>query len=68
MTGVELAEEMRRKRPGLPVLLTSGYERLTPAVNEAVLKTFAMVPKPYRKEDLADAVYRMLHGDTLSGH
>lgn len=60
MTGVELAEEVRRSKPGMPVLLTSGYERLTPALDEAALKAFNVVPKPYRKEDIADAVDRAL--------
>jgi len=61
MTGVELAESARRLRPHLPVLLTSGYERLTPDVKDAALKQFSLVPKPYRKEDLADAVYRAIN-------
>ncbi|MET3650619.1 PAS domain S-box protein [Dyella japonica] len=64
MTGAELAEEVCRRRPGMRVLLTSGHERLTPVVNEAALKAFAMLPKPYHKEDIAEAVYRAL-GDRL---
>ncbi|WP_243041221.1 PAS domain S-box protein [Dyella sedimenti] len=60
MTGVELAETARHLRPDLPVLLTSGYERLAPDISDAALQQFAMLPKPYRKEDLARAVYRAL--------
>ncbi|PXV52377.1 PAS domain S-box-containing protein [Dyella jiangningensis] len=63
MTGVELAESARRLWPRLPVLLTSGYERRAPDVKEAALKQFSLLPKPYRKEDLADAVYQAIHGD-----
>jgi PAS domain S-box-containing protein len=60
MTGVELAESALRLRPGMAVLLTSGYARLGPDVSEATLKRFALLPKPYSKEDLADAVHRRL--------
>lgn len=60
ITGAELAESARQLRPGIPVLLTSGYAALAPGVNEATLKRFELLPKPYRKEDLADAVHRAL--------
>jgi PAS domain S-box-containing protein len=63
MTGVELAETARRLWPRLPVLLTSGYERRAPDVKEAALKQFSLLPKPYRKEDLANAVYQAIHSD-----
>jgi CheY-like chemotaxis protein len=66
MTGVELAEAVRRLHPDMPVLLTSGYERRTPAVNEAALKEFALIPKPYRKEDLAEAIHRTIRPDRRS--
>lgn len=66
MTGVELAEAVRRLHPDMPVLLTSGYERRTPAVNEAALKEFALIPKPYRKEDLAEAIHRTIRPNRRS--
>jgi PAS domain S-box-containing protein len=59
-TGVELAEAARQLRPGIPVLLTSGYAGLAQDVNEATLKQFELLPKPYRKEDLAGALDRAL--------
>ncbi|MBP2230869.1 PAS domain S-box-containing protein [Azospirillum agricola] len=47
VSGVDLAREIRRLRPGLPVLLTTGYnEDLTG------METFRVLPKPYRIEDL----------------
>ena len=59
MTGGELAHEARRLRPGLRVLLTSGYERASPdePAPEAV---FELLRKPYRREELAAAVRRAL--------
>jgi PAS domain S-box-containing protein len=60
MTGVELAHEARRRRPGLPVLLTSGYEHsaLEQGSNETL--EFVLLQKPYRREDLSGAVRRTL--------
>jgi len=62
MTGVELAQQARRQRPGLPVLLTSGYEHsaLENRSNEG--REFVLLRKPYRREDLSAAVRRILDG------
>lgn len=66
ITGAELAESARQLRPGIPVLLTSGYSGLAPGVDEATLKRFALLPKPYRKEDLAGALHQALKAARLS--
>ncbi|MBN9562906.1 MAG: response regulator [Alphaproteobacteria bacterium] len=51
MSGVELVVEARRLRPGLRVLLTSGY---TASVNERqVPRDVPLLAKPYRRDDLA---------------
>ncbi len=51
MNGVQLVAEARRLRPGLRVLLTSGYSA---SVNERqVPRDVPLLPKPYRREDLA---------------
>jgi signal transduction histidine kinase len=57
--GGELAIAARALRPGLPVLLTSGYER--PA-GERVQPTadFPLLRKPYRREELAEALRQVL--------
>ena len=60
LNGREVAEEVRRARPGLRVLFTSGYAegalqndgRLEPGV--------LLLPKPYRKRDLAQKVREAL--------
>ncbi|CAN7607346.1 response regulator [Phenylobacterium sp. LjRoot164] len=58
MNGVELAREVRRRRPGLPVLLTSGYAEA--AQREAEAAGVAILPKPYQVDDLAMALHGAL--------
>jgi CheY-like chemotaxis protein len=59
MTGGELAAAVAARRPGLPVLLVTGYadERALAAVGEDRL-----VLKPFRTEDLARKVRVALSG------
>jgi signal transduction histidine kinase/CheY-like chemotaxis protein len=54
MNGVELAEEIRRRRPNLPVLLTSGYAEA--ARRKAGAQKIKIIPKPYRIDELRDAL------------
>jgi PAS domain S-box-containing protein len=56
MSGVELARAARQLKPGLPVLLATGYSA------EVVASTpeFEVLPKPYRPQDLAQAISRVL--------
>jgi signal transduction histidine kinase/ActR/RegA family two-component response regulator len=54
MNGVELAQEIRRRRPNLPVLLTSGYAEA--ARRKAGGQTIKIIPKPYRIDELRDAL------------
>jgi PAS domain S-box-containing protein len=50
MNGLALAREIRRRRPGLPVLLTSGYADA--ARPEAEAEHIEILAKPYRLVDL----------------
>jgi signal transduction histidine kinase/CheY-like chemotaxis protein len=54
MDGVELAQEIRRRRPDLPVLLTSGYAE--GARRNAAAQEIKIIPKPYRIDELRDAL------------
>jgi signal transduction histidine kinase/ActR/RegA family two-component response regulator len=54
MNGVELAQEIRRRRPNLPVLLTSGYAEA--ARRNAGAQPIKIIPKPYRIDELRDAL------------
>ncbi len=56
MTGIELARIARTKRPGLPILLVTGYADL-PACELAKLPRLA---KPYQQADLQAAIEALL--------
>jgi PAS domain S-box-containing protein len=60
MTGVELAEQIKHMRPGLPVLLTSGYEHSAAQTDDTTFGQFELLQKPYRREELSLAVRRTL--------
>ena len=51
MSGSELAEVVRRRRPDIRLILTSGY-----VGEEAVPRGLAFVPKPWRVDQIARAV------------
>jgi PAS domain S-box-containing protein len=55
MTGLELAEHLRREHPALPVVLATGYA-------EATVGTAPWLPrlaKPYRQDELEEMVRRL---------
>jgi CheY-like chemotaxis protein len=56
MTGLQLAEEARRLRPGLPILLATGYADL-PATAELELPRLS---KPYQQRQLAEQIASLL--------
>ncbi len=56
MDGLALAREAKRRRPGLPVLLTTGYTGGPGAEPIGV----PVLRKPYRIDDLAQALSRVL--------
>ena len=56
MTGIELAQEIRRRHPDLPVILTSGYSHV---LSENGSCGFELLQKPYTIEQLSRALYRV---------
>jgi CheY-like chemotaxis protein len=50
--GLELAHRARKLRPGLKVLLTSGYTGRTGVPDMRAVAAFPMIAKPYRFRDL----------------
>jgi len=53
MNGLDLASELKQRRPKLPIILTTGYsDRISAAGSQG----FPIVRKPYRMETLAMAV------------
>jgi two-component system NtrC family sensor kinase len=55
MTGIELAQEVRRRYPELPVLLTSGYSHMLSTHGSY---GFELLQKPYSIEQLSLVLYR----------
>lgn len=61
MNGVELALKARRVRPQLAVLLTSGHPGpIGRQGQDASAGAFKMLRKPYRREQLLDAIHRLM--------
>ena len=66
MTGAELAAELRRSRPGIPILLTSGYSvdvvegKILPGVD------CHFISKPYTASELTGEVRRVLDAPEAS--
>ena len=56
MNGVELGAEIQRRRPGLPVVLTSGYSDV---LAQKGRHGFDLIQKPYAVEDLSRLLRRV---------
>ena len=54
MNGVELAQEIRRRRPNLPILLTSGFAEA--ARRSVGAQQIRIISKPYRMDELREAL------------
>jgi CheY-like chemotaxis protein len=62
MTGLELIKRIEADRPGMPVLLVSGYADMAPASAPDVL----FLPKPFTQRELARALRRAVgSGDVI---
>jgi CheY-like chemotaxis protein len=53
MNGLQLAREIRRRHPGLHVVLTTGYSQ---AIRDIDGEDFVVLPKPYTEEGLCNAL------------
>jgi PAS domain S-box-containing protein len=56
ISGIELADRIRRDRPQLPLLLTSGYSAV---LAQEGARGFPLLPKPYSAADLEAALARV---------
>ena len=65
LKGWKLAELARECRPGLPVVLTSGYALETLVDRGSTAAELVVLTKPYRKSELAHCLRRVLN--TASG-
>jgi CheY-like chemotaxis protein len=64
MNGLELAREVRQRRPRLPLLLTTGYAEA--AKREADAAGIPLLPKPYVLHELATALEDARNGRTTA--
>ncbi|SDG80012.1 PAS domain S-box-containing protein [Pseudomonas flavescens] len=55
-TGAQLAQELRQRLPGLPVLIITGYADLTPQQ----ISHFEVLAKPFRRRDLATRLAQLV--------
>ncbi|MBM3989896.1 MAG: PAS domain S-box protein [Planctomycetes bacterium] len=60
MDGIELAREIRRRRPDLPIVLASGYAEKADPQTFSQLRFTAQIYKPFSLETLSHALRRML--------
>ena len=57
MSGIELAHEIRRRRPGLPIVLTTGYSE--GVSDHAGIDGFPLLNKPYAIGELQTVFRRV---------
>ena len=60
MSGTEIADRLCRERPGLRVLLTSGYTDRAEVRRGVLRQGLALLPKPFTPHALARAVREIL--------
>ena len=62
VTGIELAQEVRRRHPDLPVVLTSGYSHV---LAQDGTDGFELLQKPYSIEELSRVLQKAARGRRL---
>ncbi len=60
MNGLQLADQVRERRPGTPILITTGYMDELPAASRGQSQPLDILTKPYRQEDLLSRVRAIL--------
>lgn len=63
MSGIELVRHARDIQPNLKVLLTSGYPETVFEHHGRLDSEVELLPKPYKRTDLAEAVHKALEQD-----
>jgi CheY-like chemotaxis protein len=67
MTGVDLARRILQLRPGMPIILCTGYSSQISeeAAKSAGIKGFAL--KPLAKKDIGELIRRVMDGEESCG-
>ena len=63
MTGADLALELRARKPGVPILIVSGY-----AEAEGIAPDLPRLTKPFRNAELAQSIATIAQDDVLRSH
>lgn len=68
MTGIKLTEKILYVRPGMPVILCTGYNDKIPEKGFEALGIKALVHKPFAKLDLAKSIRKVLDDQMVRKH
>jgi PAS domain S-box-containing protein len=60
MTGIDLAQEVRRRRPGVKILLSSGYAEPSVVIGGLTIADTAWLGKPYSAAELESKLRKLL--------
>ena len=63
MSGFDLARTVLARWPGMKALITSGFPELEPGDDSAVAGKLRRLTKPYRRDDLANALREVLEAE-----
>ncbi|MCL4190789.1 MAG: response regulator [Thermoguttaceae bacterium] len=67
MDGIQFLEQLRVKKPGVPVILMTGYPSIPNAASAVRLGASDYITKPFTPEEITQAVQRLLgEGDAAS--
>jgi DNA-binding NtrC family response regulator len=58
--GVALIRRARALQPDIPVILVSGLGQIDELHDDTAANRLVMLPKPYKKQDLLNAIARLL--------
>jgi CheY-like chemotaxis protein/glycine cleavage system H lipoate-binding protein len=67
MDGLHFLEALRKEKPGVPVVLMTGYPSIPNAASAIRLGASDYVTKPFTPEEISLAVHRLLHAETSDG-
>ncbi|MFZ3177169.1 MAG: response regulator, partial [Methylovirgula sp.] len=67
MNGTELAEEARRLRPQLKILLTTGYAQDALIEHGKFGPGVLLLPKPFARAELAEKIHQLLVAQQVAG-
>jgi len=65
MTGIEFLEQLRTRKPDIPVILMTGYPSVPNAISAIRLGAAGYVTKPFTPEEISQAVQKHLRGNDV---